>query len=187
MQARYVHLTPLQSCQIHGWTNPRRILTWDDMCKNPALTIQKCIESGLTAETLRDLQPDVYMWVMHKGASFDDVEAMLEWPLHPIYHLNGNISDLARMRYAPATMNRLGITYEMLRREMHMDDAWMKIMQYTPHEWAQLGFTIMHAREMGRNRILDVFGMEMDALVMRISAADPMMMMGMHGARGTMS
>jgi hypothetical protein len=172
MQARYVHLTPLQSCQLHGWTSPRRILTWEDLCKNPVLTIAKCVECGLSAETLRDLQPDVYMWIMHKGVSFSDVEQMLPWPLHPVYHLNGNISDLASMRYKPTVLRRLGITYEMLRSELQMDDAWMKIMPYTLQDWAEIGFTRAHVNEMSRGRIFAVFGTDVDTVLMRISGGE---------------
>lgn len=169
---RFIHLTPMQSCALHGWTNPRRTLTWDDLCKNKSLTLKKCLDNGLRAEDLRDLQPDVYMWIMHKEASFHDVERMLAWPLHPIYHLSGNISDLASMRYPPAVLRRLGITYDYLRTDMFMDDAWMKMLSYTPDQWAEIGFTRSHAAAMGKFRLLDIFGLDYDSVMMSVAGAE---------------
>lgn len=169
---RFIQLTPMQSCALHGWTNPRRILTWDDLCKNPSLTIQKCLAHGVRIEDLHDMQPDIYMWIMHKQVSFPDVERMLAWPLHPIHHLSGNISDLASMRYKPSVLRKLGITYEYLRTEMCMDDKWMKMFSYEPNQWAEIGFTRFHATAMGPYRLLEVFGLDQDTVLMRIAAAE---------------
>lgn len=169
---RFIHLTPMQSCALHGWTNPRRILTWEDLCRNRSLTLKKCLDHGVRVEDLRDLQPDVYMWIMHKEASFGDVERMLPWPLHPVYHLNGNISDLAAVKYPPSVLRRLGITYDYLRTDMFMDDAWMKVLSYAPNEWAEIGFTRSHAAAMGRFRLLEIFGLDYDTVMMRIAGVE---------------
>jgi hypothetical protein len=112
--------------------NPKRTLSWDDLCNggsggsSKGLTLSRCLEEGLSAEDLRTLQPDVGMWVKHKGVSFEDVCSMTAWPLHPVHDLRGNISDLASMHYPASVLRDLGITYAYLRDDMHMDDEWMR-------------------------------------------------------------
>lgn len=167
----YVHLTPIQSCTLHGWLRPKRTLHWQDMCSNPALTIQGCLAAGLTHAQLHEMQPDVRMWIDAKGVGFKDVESMLAWPLHPIRDLKGNLSDLASMHYPPRVLVALGITYEYMRRVLRMDDSWMHILRYTPREWSQLGFTKDHASDMGKLRVQSVFFMEYDALVLMVAAS----------------
>lgn len=168
---QFIYLTPVQSCQIHGWTSPKRTLSWDDICKNPRLTVAKCMQHGICAGSLKLLQPDVKLWIRHKGVGLADVPHMVEWPLHPVYDLRANISDLATMHYDARLMRQLGITYEFMRTLMHMDDDWMRVLHYTPAEWAEMGFTREDALHMGRRRIEWVFsGCDFDAVVMRVSS-----------------
>ncbi len=167
----FIHLTPVQSCQIHGWLNPRRTLDWDSICSSPGITLKRCMQSGVSAASLKSLQPDVQMWVRHKNVTLSDVPWMLEWPLHPCYDLKANISDLATEHFSAEVMARLGITYEFLRTLMHMDDNWMRILRYTPHEWARMGFTREDALEMGRQRLQWVFPEEeFDGVLLKVSS-----------------
>jgi len=167
-------LTPLQSCTLHGWLNPRRSLHWDDVAKSKDMTLESLLSSGLTAIDLKMIQPDVLAWIKHKQVGLSEVASMVEWPLHPVLHLRANIGDLATMHFPPALLRRLGITYEFMRSQMRMDDDWMKIMHYGPGEWANIGFGRSQAVAMGRKRVEWVFEpMEFDALVMAVSSADP--------------
>jgi hypothetical protein len=166
-----LYLTPVQSCNLHGWMKPKRTLSWEDIKASPALTLSKCLQHGVSAEDLRRIEPDVRMWIKHKRVSFGEVPLMTAWPLHPVQDLKGNISDLASMHYAASTLYELGITYEYLREVMKMDDEWMRMMRYTPTEWAQMGFARKHAASMGRKRVQDVFKMDYDALLLAIAAA----------------
>jgi hypothetical protein len=111
------------------------------------------------------------MWVKHKGVSFEDVCSMTAWPLHPVHDLRGNISDLASMHYPASVLRDLGITYAYLRGDMHMDDEWMRMMRYTPAEWAVLGMKKQDVVDMGRQRVSDVFQMEYEGLHLAIAAA----------------
>lgn len=169
----FIHLTPVQSCRLHGWLNPRRTLDWDSICSSRHITPKLCAQHGIPGSTLRTLQPDVQMWVRHKGASLADVPFMLDWPLHPVYDLGANISDLATMHYAPDVLGRLGITYEFLRQIMHMDDDWMRVLHYAPQEWARIGFTREDALAMGRKRVEWVFAEDFDAVVLKVSSVLP--------------
>ena len=138
------------------------------------MTLSSLIHNGLTAADLKVLQPDVRMWIKHKDVSMSDVPLMVEWPLHPVQHLRANLGDLATARYPPALMLRLGITYEYLRQGMRMDDDWMRVMHYSPVEWAEIGFGRDQAVAMGRKRIEWVFEpMDFDTLVMLVSTVPP--------------
>lgn len=166
-----LRLTPVQSCQIHGWLNPRRTLHWDDVVGNNHMTLSSLIQNGLTAADLKTLQPDVRMWIKHKNVGLRDVPSMVEWPLHPVQHLRANLGDLATAHYQPALMLRLGITYEYLRQGMRMDDDWMRVLRYKPNEWAEIGFGRDQAVAMGRRRVEWVFEpMDFDSLVMLVSS-----------------
>ena len=39
-----IFLTPYQSCLIHGWSHPKRILTWLDIQRNSRLTFRFCLQ-----------------------------------------------------------------------------------------------------------------------------------------------
>lgn len=56
---------------------------------------------------------------------------MLEWPLHPIKHLRGNLSDLASAHYPPRVLMKLGVTYEYMRDVLNMSDQWMQVIYYS--------------------------------------------------------
>ena len=170
----FIPLAPVQSCQIHGWLNPKRTLDWNDICSNSAITVRCCRRSGISGDTLKSLQPDVHMWIRHKGVGLADVPWMLEWPLHPIYDLHANLGDLATAHLSANVMARLGITYDFLRSIMNMSDDWMRVLHYSPPEWAQMGFTDQDVREMGFQRVQWVFqGEEFDAVLIRVSSAMP--------------
>jgi len=166
-----IHLQPLQSVHLHGWLNPKRTLHWDDMCHNPRITLDKCLELGICNDDLRKLQPDVHLWIKHKKVSFAQVPRMVGWPLHPVRDLKGNIGDLATMHYSVRTLRQLAITYEYLRAELSMDDEWMKMLRYSPSEWSDLGFERHHVKEMGQQRVQFVFGMDTDLLLLSMAAA----------------
>ena len=154
-----IFLTATQSCSIHGWTNPRRILSWKDISSR-SISIDSCIRSGIAASDLHALQPSIQKWIECGSVSFKDVPSMLLWPLHPIRDLRGDISDLAQNRYPPPVLEKLGITYTYMRTDLLMDDDWMKMLRYKPSDWHKyLGFGKEHACEMGDQRTFKVFGM----------------------------
>lgn len=86
---------------------------------------------------------------------------MTMWPLHPIKHLNGDISDLASMHYDSRVLQRLGINYRYMREDLKMDDDWMRMLRYRPKEWKDfLGFGELEAEQMGDKRLERVFMMD---------------------------
>ena len=143
------------------------------MATNERITFQRCLEHGISPEQLHEMQPDVKLWIRHKGVSFREVPHMVCWPLHPIEDLKGDISDLATMRYDARVLKSLGLSYHFMRRELKMDDEWMRMLRYTPAEWAELGFTKQCAEDMGRKRASSVFTMDYDGLLLALAAAPP--------------
>lgn len=90
---------------------------------------------------------------------------MVEWPLHPIEDLKGDISDLATMHYDAIVLRKLGLSYRFMRNELQMDDNWMRMLRYKPREWKEfLEFDESCASEMGHQRVAHVFGMDMGML-----------------------
>lgn len=62
------------------------------------------------------MQPDVMEWISRKHVGFPEVPLMAtHWKLHPINHLDGDVSDLASMHYDARILQRLGITYRYMR------------------------------------------------------------------------
>jgi hypothetical protein len=167
-----IFLTAAQSCGIHGWSNPKRILTWKDFSSSSStVTVELCIQSGVRPSDLHAMQPDIQKWIEFANVSFKDVPGMLMWPLHPVKHLRGDISDLAQMRYSPIVLEKLGISYSYMRTELLMDDNWMKMLKYRPNEWHKyLAFTKEHADSMGDIRTLKVFGMQLLMLKLAMTA-----------------
>lgn len=69
------------------------------------------------------------------------------------------------MRYDSRLLQRLGITYEYMRRDLLMDDDWMKMLRYKPFEWNRfLNFDNKCAHDMGDLRVFKVFGMDVNML-----------------------
>lgn len=157
-------LTDWQSVCIHGWFNPKRTLTWDDIEGSTGggrnITAHIIIQSGVQQAQLKLLQPDVFKWVQAGKVDFSDVPNMLEFPVHPILHLNGNISTLLEYRYSTATLARLELDYRRLRT-IGMSDKWMHMLQYSTREWVlTLGLSIDDvARDFTEEGAKLVFGM----------------------------
>lgn len=87
--AAVLFLTASQSCSLHGWSKPKRTLSWADVRSHPQITYQACLQSGLAPLDLHSLQPDVARWVSAGKVTAEDVPSMIVWPLHPIQHLRG--------------------------------------------------------------------------------------------------
>lgn len=166
-----IQLNPVQSCNLHGWSNPKRTLSWEDVASSQRITFMQCLAQGLEPEQLHEMQPSIQHWIRQKRVSFTEVPYMTCWPLHPIMDLKGDISDLATMHYSGSVLRKLGITYRYMREELRMDDDWMRMLRYRPNEWkACLGFDEACASEMGEARVQKVFLMDMGMLKVAMNA-----------------
>lgn len=131
-------LNSQQSVRIHGWAQPRRILTWKMICENEMITPQLCVSCGITQQQLMQLQPDVQQWIECKKVCFADVPYMTEWPLHPIRHLSGCILHFIEHKYSASLLKTLDISFDSLLT-MHMTCDMMKLFAYTHEDWHLLG------------------------------------------------
>lgn len=178
-----IPLQPYQSITIHGWMNPKWTLTWNDVMQNDGITVRMLVtKAGITQVTccfcgflfgeptlthtytqtqtqqqLRRLQPDVTKWIKTKNLSFSDVPYMLEFPLHPITHLGGNIATLIDYQYPPEVLQKLRITYRLLKEGLYMNTQWMMMFHFTLAEWQMLGFTRADLGAMDTHEIMAVF------------------------------
>ena len=170
----YIELTPQQSVGIHGWLNPKRALCWHDVANNPSITIERLLERGITVKQMRSMQPDIYEWMNVKGASFEHVPALAEFPLHPIQHLQGDMSTLAQMKYPPKVLLTLGLDFEKLQELHQMDPRWMKMLGLHPNEWMDLGMTTDHVNEMTEGEVLALFGISKKNLLLSMGMIESM-------------
>jgi hypothetical protein len=139
-----ITLTPVQIVTIHGWSNPRRLLSWKDVYTNQRITTKLCSSCGVDDEMLYQIQPNLQMWMDVKGVSFRDVPYMTRWPLHPFSDLGGYIPDLIENRYDATLLHKLGIDYPTLL-ERNMTVSWMKMFNFGGKDWALLGFRVEHS------------------------------------------
>lgn len=171
-QVRLLYLTNAQCTRIHGWFNPKRTLSWEDIVSKPSLTVRYLTEHGLVTDTqLHMLQPDVHEWIRFKGVSFEDVPRMTLWPLHPITHLRGDLSDIVEGRYGAKLLKQLGINFQMLKA-MGLTAEWMKMLNFQLREWVDLGLTAQEAEVFTDREIYFLFGTTSTNLQMAITMAD---------------
>ena len=162
--------------RVHGWFNPKRTLTWNDVISTPHITLRHLVVKGdLPQSLLRSLQPDVQEWVAHGSASFADVPLMTEWPLHPVRDLRGDLSTLVEQRYDPMVLNSLGINFTVLKA-MGLTAEWMKMFDFSLREWVELGMTVNEAGAFTDREISYLFGTTRENLQMAISMTDTVML-----------
>lgn len=152
-----IHLTNAQSVRVHGWFNPKRTLSWADIVSTPHMTFRHLHKSGVSTKQLKQLQPDVSAWVNERHVSFEDVPIMLEWPLHPIRDLKGNLSVLVEHKYDYKTLMELGLNFEVLQK-LGLNVEWMKMMDLSLRDWMNLGMTSADTHGMSEKEIATLFG-----------------------------
>jgi hypothetical protein len=159
-----IYLKPVQSVLIHGWLSPKRILSWGDISDNIDITVSLLYGAGITQEDMIHIQPDIHEWISLKKVSYMEVPMMTKFPLHPIKHLHGNISNLVEYRYPVSVLVELGFTYLELR-SLHMDDNWMKAMNLTFSEWLSLGMKMSDVYAMNERTCFELFGKTRSQLI----------------------
>lgn len=168
--AAMVMLSANESVLLHGWWNPKRTLSWDDVVSSDRITVKMLVrDAKFTQQRLKSLQPDIYEWIHRKYVSFGEVPFMTGFPLDPIRHLNGDLSTLVAQRYPCDLLLDLGYTYRWLRQAQRMDSKWMKLLCFTPWEWTQLGMTEKDVeKDFSEEDAWVVFGTSKAALAIRM-------------------
>lgn len=150
-------LTPAQRVLVHGWMDPKPLLTWEDVC-NDSKKRSACdyIQMGISQEDLKRIQPNVMEWVDNERVSFKDVPLLTSWPLNPITHLNATLLDILERRYDHAVLKKIGIRYIDLKK-LHMQPRIMNMFAFTEKEWYDLGFTVEDLRKMSEQDVMVAF------------------------------
>jgi hypothetical protein len=169
-------LKPTQSIALHGILNPKKTLGWKDIVNNKHITIRSLINTNITQSQLKLLQPDIFEWINVKNASFEDVSLLTEFPLHPITHLNGDLTTIVEYKYTASLLHILKIDYFLLRG-LHMDSQWMKILNFKVRDWMLLGLTEHDVQIMTAQEVEYVF--EMDKPTMKLTMVSETMMLKM--------
>lgn len=187
-----IQLTPVQSVTIHGWSYPKRTLTWNDVCTCKWIDVKllagtgisqevscsppslfplqqterwhRCVMAAQTLQDMQTIQPDVHEWISRKGVSFSDVPLMTRFPLHPVLHLGGDISCLVEHKYSSKTLLDIGFTFMSLKDDLGMQPSWMKMMSFTAPEWRSLGMTRADMECMSPQDVWLIFGVCKDEL-----------------------
>lgn len=153
-----VLLTPIQSVTIHGWFNPKRTISWEDILSDSSITVKRLVvDAKLSQESLKKIQPDIFEWINKKYVSYGDVPHMTGFPLNPISHLHGDISTLVTHRYSAQTLSAVGLTYKKLQSH-HLNAKWMKLMNFTLKEWMCLGMNLSDINCMSEGEVVEIFG-----------------------------
>lgn len=155
----FIPLTPVQSVKVHGWWNPKRTLCWEDITKSDWITVELLRENNISQSQLMSMQPDVYKWIQCNKASFQQVPYMVDFPLHPIMHLHGDISTLIQYEYPPATLKKIGIDYDYLCSVLKITPQWMAMFRFTVSDWIYLGLTKENIDAMNDQEVQSAFGL----------------------------
>lgn len=150
-------LNPLQSIKIHGWWNPKRTLSWDDIVSDDSLDVVRLVEE-VGEDSLKVIQPDIYEWINKKYVSYEEVPYMTCFPLDPIVHLNGDISTLVTYKYRPEVLGAIGMTYTLMKDSYHLNPKWMAMLDFTLSEWLSLGMSLNDVERMSEKDSMEVFG-----------------------------
>lgn len=159
--ARCVELSNVQRIVVHGWSNPIKILKWDHVLKNPRLSmsfLQK--RAGVSEADLYFLQPEVKEWVKSGRVELSDVPRMTMWPLHPVEHLQADLSDIMCQQYSLETFQKCGITYSYLYQRLYLNESHMPVFNLTLKEWALLGLTVRDLNNFSAAGLRTLFGMD---------------------------
>jgi hypothetical protein len=161
-----VLLTPKQSVTIHGWLNPKRMLSWKDIRADSRITPELCHGCGVDDSMLYIVQPSLQAWIDVCGVSFKDVKYMTRWPLHPFRDLHGYIPDLISNKYDAALLHKLGIDYQVLV-DNSMSVEWMKMFNFSNKDWVSLCF---NPSTMSDHNISLIFDTDRTTLQMMVSS-----------------
>lgn len=169
MTNNLIVLTPTQSIRVHGVLNPKKTLRWMDIVDKKNISIRSLVNTKITQSQLKHLQPDIYEWINLKHASFNDVCLLTEFPLHPITHLNGDLTTLIEYKYTASLLHTLNIDY-LLLRGLHMDSKWMKLFNFEVRDWMLLGFTEDDVRFMSNENVEYVFDMDKTTIILKMAS-----------------
>jgi hypothetical protein len=132
-----VKLTPLQSVRIFGWSDPRPILTWNDVTRL-GLTFEGLIGSGLRTSELVLIQPDPVQWVVHAKVCLSHARDLMLWPANPFAHLGADLGDVLAQNFTADELLRMDVTHGQLVR-YGLTARTEKMFKFSDAEWEQLG------------------------------------------------
>ena len=160
-----LRLTPGQACFIHGWANPKRTLSWEDIASCEHMTLQHLLAGRVPIATLHQLQPDAGAWVRAKRVVLADCPQMHPWAPHPIRDFHADLGDIIEAKWGADVMQSMGLTYRDLT-EIGLGFSNMGLFTHIRLlGWAQLGLTRADVQFVPEATLVHLFGLsKMDVL-----------------------
>lgn len=154
-----IPLTAGQAVTIHGWLNPKEILSWTDVIGDSKLSFSfLCFQIRISKELLYRLQPDITAWVKSGKITLYDTPHLNLWGAHPIRDLKADLGDIVNLRWTAEVMSKAGVTYSDLL-EAGMTSESMGLFNYTLYDWSTLEFTKAEAEKITETSLIRLFGM----------------------------
>jgi hypothetical protein len=155
----HIVLTPAQAVTLHGWLNPREMLTWQDVVNNENITFTHCRACNISLKNLHKIQGTIAPWLEHGAVTMGQAVEMSEfWEVNLIPDFHVDLSDVLSMQLTPEQLRKVSVTYDALLN-LGMTPATMQLFGFTLTQWMNIGLQRKHLQYMTDAHIVTLFGM----------------------------
>jgi len=162
-----ITLTPYQSVKIHGWMKPSGVLNWKHVLKNPKLTWDFLRSQELTAESLKQIQPDPEEWIKHANVKIYMLPDMVCFPAHPIRHMNADIGEIWQMQWSSNILQDMGVTFHELQ-DIGLTCEIMAKWCFSLNRWFCLGLRWIDIQTWSQAECAKIFKISKQAVEMEL-------------------
>lgn len=145
MTTRIVKLSAKEAFLIYGF-KPRQVISWEIVLNHDGITLGSLLESGFQVPRLQLIQPSLAEWYNHKKATLKNVAVLTDWCINiPNEIQSFTLMDCIQLsQYTTLSrMLSLGLTFEILQKQYHMQPRNMGMFHYNIEDWFELGFDFL--------------------------------------------
>lgn len=171
MYSMSIALTPAQAVKIHGWIQPSRRLSWEQVCQRDDLTFYSLFVvlcDGIhtpshrqhAVATLHTLQPSLQEWICRGKVTLEDCEVLhMKWDVNFTRDFpNMSIGNILMANMSHEAMVRCKMDVDILINQSGMTPDIMSLFHFSPRQWVQLGLRYDHIKDMSDALMCKVFG-----------------------------
>lgn len=165
-----IALSPSQAVKINGWRNPKRRLTWEQVCQKDELTfyrlfvalsdgdVQQNQDRALSA--LHSLQPCLQEWLRTRKVTLEDCEVLhVKWDVDFKRDFPGeSIGNILPANLSHDAMAKCKMDMDTLIDHAGMTPDIMSLFHFSARQWVQLGLRQDHVKNMPDALVCRVFG-----------------------------
>ena len=158
---KIITLQPYQAVRLYGWFSRhlKTSLAWSDVCTHSEITMQLCIDNGISLANLKLVQPSLLEWKKHGSLCLTQLPKLsATFDAHPVKDLQADLADIISMRWSASELHDLGVTYQDLL-DIGMVAGTMRLFGYSLLGWITLGFTCQDMQTISDADIYLLFGM----------------------------